>query len=560
MTEFKSNDEVIIVGAGPVGLTSAIQLQRFGIKHRIIDKRLERQPFSKAFAIHSRSLEVFEDMGVLDDIRNKAHFVEGMHIYSNGKRLINYTFDVLDIPYQHVASIPQNVLEEILQQKYEQLGGTVEVGVELIDVKQQDNSVATIFKSADKQESGYFAYMIAADGIKSEVRTLLDIPFVGSDYKTPYIIADGKLDWHGDDKIGHVYVAGGGYIMFFPLPNGLWRVVVDESTNALTQEQLTPEVVNKYIRDKNIEHASFSDPVWLSIAHFKQRLIDNYNQNNIYFAGDACHVHSPIGGQGLNTGIQDAFNLSWKIAHSLLYGASPILLESYSRERRPVAQMVLDRTNQQMKLLNMANPVLRVLRDLVVPRIASTHKFKTNVVSQAAGFLVDYGDSQLTIANQASKLVGKRMPDCTLSDSLSGASERLFDLLTGTHYSLLLITNALSDDCDELLRSTPYLTGDFLKAFLISQKPASLEHQSSHSRQCYEHYVDSTGKLQRLTLLGEESALLVRPDGYVAIECSIQDAIKVFDYLGALYKKQTFEAQITSSDTPSFQQDAEPCV
>lgn len=557
MSNTSENQGVLIVGAGPVGLTIAVQLQRFGVKHRLIDKRRQRQPLSKAFAVHSRTLEVFEDIGLLEAIFKKSVAVDKMSIFSNGKRLIHYSFDILDAPYQMVASIPQCDIEDILEAEYVRLGGKLERGVELksfenyrdgVHVELEKNIISdNSHMSATNlmTESCLFRYMLASDGNKSAVREGLNIPFVGEDYTVPYIIADGVLDWDGDDTSGHVYVAGGGYIMFFPLPGGRTRIVVDEPTGTINSNNLTSEVVNQYMLKKGIKNALFSSPGWLTVTPFRRRIIDDYQFGNIFFAGDACHVHSPIGGQGMNTGIQDGYNLAWKIAHKLKFGASDTVLSSYNAERRPVAEMVLRKTDQQMKLLGVGNPLLRFLRDLIIPKIARTTKFQKMVVGQASGFLVDYSASELscetssnrTKVSDGSVKVGARMIDASIYDTITrhGSKRRVYDLLQGNHYSLLFFTDNISKELSLKLEQSKFTRSDFMKCFAVVSDFSSPILTSNKSGLFHEVLCDMDGEVRSNYHIQKNSVLLVRPDAYVALQCSISEIDQCISHLENLY-------------------------
>ncbi len=556
MSNTSENHDVLIVGAGPVGLLIAVQLQSFGITHRIIEKRTQRQPFSKAFGVHSRTLEVFEDLGLLDEVFDKAVNVDNMSIYSNGKRLIHYNFDVLDVPHQLVASIPQCDVEEILEKEYIRLGGKLEREVELISFESNNDGVTVEIEKnavsgsatsvADRvRETSHYKYLLASDGNKSAVREGLNIPYVGDEYAVPYIIADGVLDWDGDDKSGHIYVAGGGYVMFFPLPGGLTRIVVDEPTGNINSENITTEIVNEYILNKGIKNATFSLPSWLTVTPFRRRIIENYQSNNIFFAGDACHVHSPIGGQGMNTGIQDGYNLAWKIIHKLKFGASDKLLSSYNPERRPVAQMVLQRTDLQMKLLGLRNPILCFFRDLVIPKIARTMKFQKDVVGQAGGFLVDYTASELSYKPSGGKVsmsngsikVGSRMIDALMYDTVTrhGAKRRIYDLMQGNHYSLFVFADDVNSVLASKLENMKYSRPEFLQkicivgdfsAPILKAKKLSLFHESLS---------DIEGEVKSKHNIKNNTVLLVRPDAYVALQCSTSDIDVCTKYLDNLY-------------------------
>ncbi|MEW6994410.1 FAD-dependent monooxygenase [Colwelliaceae bacterium MEBiC 14330] len=554
-------NEVLIVGAGPVGLTLAIILQRNNIPHKIIEKRQQRQPFSKAFAIHSRTLEVFEDLGILDKVLSKSLPVTEMNIYSNGKRLINYSFKSLDIPYQFVASIPQGDIEKILVKEYQRLGGHVEEGVELIALAQEQQTIKTELVNTDSLINQHdYRYVLACDGSKSRVRELMNVPFDGSEYDTPYIIADGVLNWSGDLTAGHVFVSGGGYVMFFPLPNNRCRVVVDDHSGKLKPSDLTVDVINEHIVKKGINDAIFSDPSWLTVTRFSKKLIDNYRHGNVFFSGDASHVHSPFGGQGLNTGLQDAYNLGWKISHTIKYNASPDLLASFNNERRPVAEIVLAKTDQQMKLLSVSNAIIKFLRDSIVPRIARTKKFQQQVVGQASGYLVNYNDSdivsQAAHKKQEPVLAGNRMKDVILSGypvfyqqaEDKQTNKRLFDLLKGTHYSLFVVGKELFNKTVDEILPLSYHHNDFFRFFAFVEDTSTVE-LTAEIKTFYHHiFTDQYGNFSHTTQLTPDSLLLVRPDGYIAFKGN--DVVSLLNYIQRFYSNALSERTSTKAKQP----------
>ncbi|MGE8469166.1 Pentachlorophenol 4-monooxygenase [compost metagenome] len=531
---------VLIVGAGPVGLLLGIQLQRFGIPHRLIDKRLQRQPFSKAFAIHSRTLEIFEDLGLLGALLERAVQVEQMHIYSKRKRLISYDLGQLQVPFPFTASIAQNTVEDLLEAHYQQAGGHVERGVELLSLEQNEQAVSVTLKGIDADlEQVQCDRLAGCDGGQSDVRQLTGITFDGGIYPQPYIIADGTLAWRGDNSSGHVFTSGDGYLMLFPLPGGKHRVVINCQDPTLTSADLTCEKVNASLQQRGFGDISLSDPVWLSVTTFQHRLASDYSVGRVFLAGDACHVHSPIGGQGLNTGFQDAYNLSWKLAHTLNYGARQALLDSYQAERRPVAQTVLKNTSQQMRMLNVKRPLLRFLRDAVVPKLARTARFQARIVNQATGFQIDYHTSALSVPastpGTSPLKAGQRMPDALLRDK-AGNALRIFDLLQGTHYSLFVFTGPAADSKNQLdsikrALETSNWPKDFLRTYLMGAPNLTT---ATAARGLATRY-DLTDTLRETLGVEHGRLLLVRPDGYLALHCPLAEVEQLHRYFALFY-------------------------
>lgn len=550
----KSTTPVLIVGAGPVGLLLGLQLQRFGIPHRLIDKRLQRQTFSKAFAIHSRSMEALEDLGLLEQLLARAVRVEQMNIYSNRKRLITYNLGQLDVPYPFTASIPQNCVEEILETRYLESGGRIERGIELHSLTQNEHAAhATLNDEHGNRQSLECTLVAGCDGGFSHVRKASGIAFDGAPYKRPYIIADGTLSWKGENSSGHVFTSGDGYMMLFPLPGGKHRVVIDCEDSTLTTADLNIERVNARLHERGFEDITLSDPVWLSVTTFQHRLAEQYRVGRVFLAGDACHVHSPIGGQGLNTGLQDAYNLSWKIAHVLNHDASQVLLDSYQAERRPVAQTVLKNTQQQMRMLNMKHPLLRLLRDALVPTLATTRRFQNRIMKQATGFQIDY--STTLLAPQARQtveqgpLTGQRMPDGTVLEQ-NGDARRLFELLKGIHYSVFVFEDNTPDSeahCQQIAHalSAARWPANFLRAYLI-RNPASTD-----STICagFEARYDMTDVLREQLGVENGGLFLVRPDGYLALRCDLAQGAQLNSYFERFYPAFTAAKRLYSVPT-----------
>ncbi|BAV75632.1 oxygenase [Pseudomonas chlororaphis subsp. aurantiaca] len=536
----KAATPVLIVGAGPVGLLLGLQLQRLGIPHRLIEKRLQRQTFSKAFAIHSRSMEVLEDLGLLEQLLERAVRVAQMNIYSNRRRLITCDLGKLDVPYPFTASIPQNAVEEILETRYLQSGGHIERGTELLELTQDEHFVYAILRDGQaRQQHLECSLVVGCDGGQSHVRKESGTAFEGGNYPRPYIIADGTLAWNGDNGSGHVFTSGDGYMMLFPLPEGRHRVVIDCEDLTLTSADLDIDRVNARLHQRGFNDITLSDPVWLSVTTFQHRLAERYRSGRVFLAGDACHVHSPIGGQGLNTGLQDAYNLSWKIAHVLNYDASPALLDSYQAERRPVAQTVLKNTNQQMRMLNMENPLLRFLRDAVVPRLATTRRFQERIVKQATGFQIDYQASPLSTpaasAANTGPAAGQRMPDGPVRER-SGKARRLFELLKGTHYSLLIFEGQSTGSAGRLEQisralETANRPGSLLRSYLM-RGPATITTSASRG---FESRYDITNALRAQLGVEHGGLFLVRPDGYLAIRCELTEVEQLERYFSRFY-------------------------
>jgi 2-polyprenyl-6-methoxyphenol hydroxylase-like FAD-dependent oxidoreductase len=413
---------VLICGAGAAGLTLAIDLARRGVPFRLIEK-LER-PFagSRGKGIQPRSQEVFEDLGVLDRLVAAGGVYPPPREYRDDGSYTDTPFEIEPPtpaePYHIPLMLPQFLTERLLRERFAELGGHVEFGCELVGFEQGEDGVMARLFSPVGEELVHVLYLIAADGGRSFIRNALGIDFPGKTLGARAMVADVDLTGLSRDA-WHRYHAGDMRRLMSLCPLGgtdlfqIQAAIPREGEVDLSVDALNAMVAERSGRD-DIHVHSVS---WASAYTMSARLADHYRVGRIFLIGDAAHVHPPTGGQGLNTSVQDAYNLGWKLA-AVLGGAPDKLLDTYEQERRPVAE----------EMLGLSTRLLEAQKRGSMRRGREVHQLD-----------IGYPESALTFEPSSRSgilLAGDRAPDAPLRGA-AGRPRRLFDLFAGAHWSLI---------------------------------------------------------------------------------------------------------------------------
>jgi len=392
--------QVLIVGAGPVGLTLANELARHGVKVRIVDKAAARTDKSKALVLWSRSLELFEDAGYVDKFLPAGFEVRGAQV-SNGKEVMaRVTFDSTDSRYAYALMIPQSETERILDERLAQYGVSVERSVELTGFTDKGSSVEATLRKADGTTETLTAdWMVGCDGAHSTVRHGLGFAFEGNTLESDWILGDGPIPALEPKNRLHIFWHRDGILAFFPIIGDRWRVIADIPATKGGGHRADPSLdeVNELMARRASPSLVMSDPVWLAAFRINERKVKEYSKGRVFLAGDASHIHSPAGGQGMNTGMQDVFNLAWKLALVIRGSAKPTLLDSYSPERTGVGDRVLRNAGRMTEVATIRNPVLQGIRNTVA-RFATSFPFvQHKMANQLSEMDIGYPESPLTV-------------------------------------------------------------------------------------------------------------------------------------------------------------------
>jgi 2-polyprenyl-6-methoxyphenol hydroxylase-like FAD-dependent oxidoreductase len=412
--------DVLIAGAGPVGLTMASELARYGVSVRIVDKNAARTDKSKALVLWPRTLELIDRMGCTDRFIQAGLKAEGANILSGHQEIAHVEMTHIESPYNFVLMIPQSDTERLLEEHLATFGIKAERQVELKQFQSTAGGVScTLLHSDGHEEIAEASWLIGCDGAHSTVRHQLGMEFHGSTLLSDWLLADIHLKGVTGAPAVNIFWHTEGVLVLFPLPGMRYRVIADvgESSGPIGEGQRPTPTVEQVqsildVRGPGGIHAG--DPVWLSSFSINERKVADYRSGRVFLAGDAAHVHSPAGGQGMNTGMQDACNLAWKLALvSRGICAQEPLLASYSAERSAIAKLVLEATGKATSIAVMQGGVKQSIRNHVASLIFGfapvTHTM-ANLLSEVA---VAYPDSPLnahTAHTHGGPEPGKRAP------------------------------------------------------------------------------------------------------------------------------------------------------
>jgi 2-polyprenyl-6-methoxyphenol hydroxylase-like FAD-dependent oxidoreductase len=362
--------EVLIVGAGPVGMTAACELARFGISVRIVDKAAQRTDKSKALVLWSRTLELLDrgpgGAAPFVDAGFKALAVN--FVARDGELMGHVSMESVKSPFPYGLMLPQSDTERLLEERLHGLGIEVERQVEVLGFKASDTGTQSTLRHSDGREEAVSSnWLLGCDGAHSIVRKTLGVPFAGETLNSDWMLADVHMKGYPyPDTEASVYWHKDGAFVIFPIVPGRYRVLADlPLTSGAVPPAPTLEQAQAIIDRRGPGGMTAFDPIWLAGFRINGRKVADYRSGRVFLLGDAAHVHSPAGGQGMNTGMQDAFNLSWKLALVIRNICSDNLLDSYSPERSAVGDEVLKQAARLTTIGTLKNSTLQGFRNLV---------------------------------------------------------------------------------------------------------------------------------------------------------------------------------------------------
>ena len=491
--------DVLIIGAGPTGLTLACLLARSRIDFRIIDAVPAPPTGSRGKGLQPRSLELFDDLGVADQIIALGRLGMPMRQYDETGAAMEAAVQVKrpprpDAPYWQSLILPQWRVEEVLRGKLEALGGHVEFDVTLTGLTQDDDGVtATVSGPAGASEIKA-RWLAGCDGGKSTIRHLAGIAFLGETLETHRMLV-GDFRVPGlDREHWHIWRSAEGFLGLCPLPS-----TASFQFQASIAPGLNPAAVLENYQDlvqrrSGRDDIMLADPGWMSLWRANIRMVDRYRAGRVFLAGDAAHVHSPAGGQGMNTGVQDAFNLGWKLA-AVLGGADASLLDSYQAERLPIAAWVLGISTELMQSA----------------AASGTMVFNRDEKTLQLG--LNYRESALSAEmrqSEPSLRAGDRAPDAP--GLIRGQGEcHMFDLLRGPEFTLL----GFGAHWWPVISACTARFADKMKGYVIAETPGDIADAAGHARAAY----------------GDGGLFVVRPDNYLGLATDEADPAPVIAYL-----------------------------
>ncbi|KAH8898434.1 FAD binding domain-containing protein [Thozetella sp. PMI_491] len=514
--------DVFIVGGGPTGAALALELSAQGISYRIVDKASGRSDKSRALAVQPRTLELLNRHGdVRNEFLSQLKVTTGMSMCLNGKTVVEATVSedtlLTNTAFRTTALISQCETEKFLDQALSKHGVAVEWGIEVASIKQDETGVSVYLNApGGSQESIRAKYVVGADGAHSVVRHATDISFNGDAYPQEFILADVFIDNKSETKLSQMLMCmGEGLVTILPYSrDGMVRVFASRVGNQQGEgdptldefQQLLPRFV------PGGDKMTLRDPFWLTRFRLHHRVANKYRDGRLFVAGDAAHIHSPAGGQGMNTGIQDAVNLGWKLAATIRGEQPDAFLDSYDKERRPVGDYLLRSSDRRFTFLSSTNPIFLFFRNLLMPWIMPlvfSPRGMKNYLQDISQFNIQYRDSELvgTAPGFSGSIKGG---DRVLDGKIKGPAGEtwLQELLTPESYHLVLFSGLESAGAEGDLHRAET---KFLESFPTKVKVHALSGDSSQG------YVDVDGVLHRqFGFAGGPGFVFIRPDSYVS--------------------------------------------
>ncbi len=490
MTNFATDTDVLVVGAGPVGLFLANECARRGLRYRIVETHATQSQHSKALAIFPRTLEIFDMANVVGPFLEAANRVTAVAIIVGDHQLGHMPFTPEETPYSFVAMVPQDVTEKFLVEELQRRGGHVEYETTFVSAVQHDGLVSATLEQKGKSSDVTALFVVGCDGAHSAVRHLLDLPFEGAEYDALFILADIQSnDILPADQL-QLCPNEAGPVAIFPMSATRRRIVA--MIHEKEGDAPSLEMVQRILRERAPKELQAQALHWSSYFQIHHRQVAKLRVGRMFVAGDAAHIHSPFGGQGMNTGLHDVWNLAWKLDLAVHGHANEELLDSYTAERRPVIKSVIESTDFLTKAMGTPSKLAQVLRDAVIPMVSRLAPFQHAFVERL---------SELGIAYSGSPIVegaGKRYFD----DSVRGGK-----LL---HRFVLMVGN----DADPSVQAAAMIL-------------AELMHDAVEFK-----------------LVGTKGVTLVRPDGYIAYSAHTADH-SVLESVRSLLQRQTTPSAIS---------------
>ncbi|MFI5659237.1 FAD-dependent monooxygenase [Streptomyces sp. NPDC051684] len=421
----RTTGSVIVVGAGPTGLLLAGDLAAAGVPVTLVERRPHQiSNLSRAFAVHARTLEQLDARGLADELEAKGQQLQRLRLFGS------LFLELAELPsrFNHLLVVPQYEVEKLLERRAVDAGVTFAYETEVTGLAQDADGVTLHVRAQGESKDLRAAYVVGTDGMRSAVRTAVGLPFPGKSVIRSVVLADVRLGEQPDNVLT-VNTVGDAFAFIAPFGDGYYRVIAWNRAHDVSDDApLDLEEIKETARLALGRDYGMRDARWMSRFHSDERQAPKYRVGRVLLAGDAAHVHTPAGGQGMNTGIQDAANLGWKLAAVVSGRASVELLDTYETERHPVGNAVLRSSGGLVRLAMAKRPWTLAARSVLSTAVSRSRPARRRAVGQITGIGFAYPS-----ARGAHALVGKRVPDI----ALDGGS-RLYEALRAGQFVLVL--------------------------------------------------------------------------------------------------------------------------
>ena len=364
MSDLKTDSEILVAGAGPTGLALAAELLRRGIMATIIDRQAAGANTSRAGVVHARTLEMLEPLGVTADLLARGIKVPIFRVRDRDRVLLTVDFSQIASPYPFTLMIPQSEVEQCLLEHLQELGGDVVRPCELVGFAKPAADIEVQVRNGGGTRTRSPRWLIGCDGMHSVVREQAGVAFTGGAYEQDFVLADAHMDWPLSREEVTLFYSTDGLMVVAPLPQQRFRIVatVDHAPESPSKDYVQ-SVLDR--RGPTAKPGRISDTVWTSRFHIHHRVTETPRKGRILLCGDAAHVHSPAGGQGMNTGIQDAISLAEALSETIRDG-DEARLDAWAANRHRIAHGVVTMTDRMTRVATMKSPAGKVLRNIAV--------------------------------------------------------------------------------------------------------------------------------------------------------------------------------------------------
>jgi 2-polyprenyl-6-methoxyphenol hydroxylase-like FAD-dependent oxidoreductase len=478
--------DVLIVGAGPVGLFLAYECARRGLRWRLVEMHSSQSEYSKALAIFPRTMEIFDMAGVVAPFLEKANRVTSVSISTHERRLAHMQFAPQESAYPFVAMVPQDVTEKLLLEELRRKGGDVEYLTTFIEADQREDHVNVTLERNGEKITVTARFVVGCDGAHSAVRHALNLSFEGASYDDSFLLADVESNEALPANELQLCPSESGPLAIFPMSATRRRIVA--TIDKPEGDAPSLDLVRRILVQRAPAAFEARSMRWSSYFRIHHRHVGQLREGRMFIAGDAAHIHSPFGGQGMNTGLHDVWNLVWKLDLAVRGHAKEQLLDSYGSERLPVIRDVIETTHLLTKAMGTPNRFAQAIRDTVIPMVSRLAPFQHAFVQRL---------SELGIAYKGSPIV-------------EGPGKRFFD---------------------DSIRGGEGISSRFL-LFLNSDTAKPVQESA---RQLIEEFSD----VAELRLSRHSGLTLVRPDGYTAYASTASELSDALRMVRSLMQKQT---------------------
>lgn len=523
--------DVLITGAGPTGLTLANELIRYGIDCRVIDKAEHTSKTSKAIGVMPRTLELLERLQLSESFIEKGLPVYHFTVFSDEKRLVRLDFKKhLKGCFPYLLTIPQYETEEMLFQNLLRLGGKVEWHQKLIDVKEKAEYAAAVVEDSNGVKRQIWSkYIIGCDGPYSTVREWLLPEFNGEQLKKDFAQADLKVEWEKPSDQIFAFVKNGNLSAFFPMKNKQHRVVITTNKEKHDAPPVELDELRQAFAEAGVPTAELSGTTWTSRFRINQQNVEKGRYGRVFLAGDAAHTYTPVGAQGMNTGMQDAFNLGWKLAFVLKYHCSSDLLDTYTPEREPIWRFTQFFTGLATKMILCESKTVHAFRKQILPVISPIAVVQKSLLHTLSEKGIHYRSSDLTDSSVLRSqttifhkwlrtrflFAGDRVPNLRLDQRT-----QLYDFQKKLSLTILLFSQ------NTVFRRELF---DKLKSQSIPFDLYFFPKEEFKSRRTT-HYKTKFG-------IRNEGLVIVRPDAYISFISDSLDSAQVMRHFSGFQKK-----------------------